>query len=115
MKGLLASLLNIKPIIGVEKERGTYVQRGQARSFKGAVEGLVALMGRQYAPGSALRVQVMHSNDPEAGQMLRDELNRRYDCHWLPLGPMSLVLGAHTGPGMVGVAYALQAALADVP
>lgn len=115
MKGLLASLLNIKPIIGVEKERGTYVQRGQARSFKGAVEGLVALMGRQHAPGSALRVQVMHSNDSEAGQMLRDELNQRYDCHWLPLRPMSLVLGAHTGPGMVGVAYAPQAALADVP
>jgi DegV family protein with EDD domain len=115
MKGLLASLLNIKPIIGVEKEGGTYVQRGQARSFKGAVEGLVALMGRQHAPGTALRVQVMHSNDPEAGQMLRDEVNQRYDCQWLPLGPMSLVLGAHTGPGMVGVAYAPQAALADLP
>jgi DegV family protein with EDD domain len=115
MKGLLASLLNIKPIIAVEKVGGTYVQRGQARAFKGAVEGLVALMGRQHAPGSALRVQVMHSNDPEAGQMLRDEVDRRYDCQWLPLGPMSLVLGAHTGPGMVGVAYAPQAAFADIP
>jgi len=26
MKGLIASLLHIKPLIGVEKERGTYVQ-----------------------------------------------------------------------------------------
>ena len=33
MKGLVASLLNIKPLIGVEKENGTYVQLGQARSF----------------------------------------------------------------------------------
>ncbi len=115
MKGLLASLLNIKPVIGVEKERGTYVQYGQARSFKGAIEAILALMGRQHAPGSALRVQVLHSNDPEAGEMLREQVERRYDCEWLPLGALSLVLGAHTGPTMVGVAYASQAALADLP
>ncbi|RLC73788.1 MAG: hypothetical protein DRI81_14715, partial [Chloroflexi bacterium] len=32
MKGLLASILNIKPLIGVEKEGGTYVQHGQVRT-----------------------------------------------------------------------------------
>ena len=31
MKGLIASMLNIKPLIGVEKEGGTYVQLGQVR------------------------------------------------------------------------------------
>ena len=115
MKGLLASLLNIKPIIGVEKEGGTYEQRGQARAFGGAVKGLVTLMTRQYAPGTALRAQVLHSNDPDAGQMLRDQVDQTFDCDWLPLKPMSLVLGAHTGPGMVGVAYAPQEAFGDVP
>jgi DegV family protein with EDD domain len=115
MKGLLASLLNIKPIIGVEKVGGKYEQLGQARAFKGAVEGLVALMARQHAPGSALRTQVLHSNDPEAGEMLRDQVDSRYECDWRPLGPMSLVLGAHTGPGMVGVAFAPQAAFAEIP
>ena len=64
MKGLIASLLNIKPVIGVEKERGTYVQLGMARSFKGAVKELVAQMERQHAPGSALRTQVVHA-DPQ--------------------------------------------------
>jgi len=115
MKGLIASVLNIKPLIGVEKERGTYVQLGQARTFKRAVKGLVDLMAKQHAPGSALRVQVLHSDNPEGAAMLREQVDRCFDCAWLPVGSMSLVLGAHTGPSMVGVAYAPVEAFADMP
>ena len=115
MKGLIASVLNIKPLIGVEKVNGTYVQLGQARTFRRAVQGLVDLMAKQHAPGSALRVQVLHAHNPEGAAMLRQQVDQRFDCTWLPLGPMSLVLGAHTGPSMVGVACAPLAAFADVP
>jgi len=115
MKGLIASVLNIKPLIGVEKVNGTYVQLGQTRTFKRAVKGLVDLMAQQHAPGSALRVQVLHSHNPEGAAMLRELVDQRFDCTWLPVGPMSLVLGAHTGPSMVGVAYAPLAAFADIP
>ncbi len=115
MKGLIASVLNIKPLIGVEKVNGTYVQLGQVRTFKRAVKGLVDLMADQHVPGSALRVQVLHSYNPEGAAMLRELVDQRFDCTWLPVGPMSLVLGAHTGPSMVGVAYASLAAFADVP
>ena len=115
MKGLIASMLNIKPLIGVEKVNGTYVQLGQVRTFKRAVKGLVDLMADQHVPGSALRVQVLHSYNPEGAAMLRESIDQRFDCTWLPVGPMSLVLGAHTGPSMVGVAYASLAAFADIP
>jgi len=115
MKGLIASVLHIKPLIGVEKVNGTYVQLGRARSFKNAVNGLVNLMTRQHAPGSALRVQVLHSHNPEGAAMLRELVDHQFDCTWLPIGPMSLVLGAHTGPSMVGVAYASLAAFTDMP
>ena len=115
MKGLIASLLNIKPLIGVEKVNGTYVQLGQVRTFKRAVKGLVDLIAKQHAPGSALRVQVLYSNNPQGGEMLREQLDQRFECTWLPIGPMSLVLGAHTGPSMVGVAYAPLATFANMP
>lgn len=115
MRGLIASVLNLKPLIGVEKVGGTYVQLGQARSFRRAVKGLVDHIANRHAPGSALRVQVLHSHDPEGAAMLRDQVDRRFDCTWLPVGPMSLVLGAHTGPSMVGVAYAPLETFADVP
>jgi fatty acid-binding protein DegV len=112
---LVVTELNIKPLIGVEKEHGTYVQLGQARSFKGALGGLVDLIARQHGEGASLRVQVMHANNPEGAQTLRELLDGRFDCHWLPTGMISLVLGAHTGPTMVGVAYAPQAAFVDMP
>jgi DegV family protein with EDD domain len=115
MKGLIASILNLKPLIGVEKVNGTYIQLGQERSFKRAVHGLVDRIADRYAPGSALRVQVLHAQNPEGAAMLHDLVDQRFDCTWLPLGPMSLVLGAHTGPSMVGVAYAPAAAFADIP
>ena len=115
MKGLIASILNLKPMIGVEKVNGTYIQLGQTRSFKKAVKGLVDMIASQHAPGSALHVQVLHSFNPEGAAMLREQVDRLFDCTWLPIGPMSLVLGAHTGPSMVGVAFASQAVFADVP
>jgi len=115
MKGLIASLLNIKPLIGVEKEGGTYVQLGQGRTFKRAVAGVVNLVAKQHAPGSALRVQVLHAYNPEGAAMLHELVDQRFDCTWLPEGSISLVLGAHTGPSMVGVAYAPLAAFADMP
>jgi fatty acid-binding protein DegV len=72
-------------------------------------------MAGQHAPGSALRVQVLYAHNPEGAAMLRELVDQRFDCTWLPAGPMSLVLGAHTGPSMVGVAYAPQAAFAGLP
>jgi DegV family protein with EDD domain len=115
MKGLIASILNLKPLIGVEKVNGTYVQLGQERSFKRAIKGLVDRIAERCTPGSALRVQVLHSQNPQGAAMLRELVDQHFDCTWLPVGPMSLVLGAHTGPSMVGVAYAPAAAFADIP
>jgi len=115
MKGLIASLLNLKPLIGVEKVNGTYTQLGQTRTFKRALNGLVDLMAKQHAPGSSLRVQVLYSFNPEGAEMLREFIEQRFECDWLPVGPMSLVLGAHTGPSMVGVAYASLETFAGIP
>ena len=115
LKGILASVLNIKPLIGVEKEGGTYVQLGQARTFNQAVKKLSELIYRQHAGGSSLRAQVLYSHNPEGGSILHDLVDEKFDCRWLPFGPMSLVLGAHTGPSMVGVAYAPLSTFTDMP
>ncbi len=115
MKGIIASLINIKPIIGVEKENGTYVQLAQVRTFKGALKGLVNQMLRKHESGSELKVQVLHSMNPEGASMLREEIDKVFKCSWLPIGPMSLVLGAHTGPSMVGVGYAALEVFEDIP
>jgi len=115
LKGLLASVLNIKPLIGVEKEGGTYVQRGQTRTLKRAILKLADLVARQHPPGTALRVQVLHGGNPEGAVLLRQRLDQLFDCTWLPTCPIAPVLGAHTGPSLVGVVYGPQEAFADLP
>jgi len=115
MKGVIASLIKIKPMIGVEKENGTYIQLGMVRSFKGAVLGLVEQIKKKHAPGSELRVQVLHAFNPDGASMLKEQIDKVYKCNWLPMGPMSLVLGAHTGPSMVGVGFGSQEVFDEIP
>ncbi len=60
-------------------------------------------------------VQVLHSNNPEGAEMLREMVDNLFNCTWLPMGPMSLVLGAHTGPSMVGVGFTSIEAFSEIP
>lgn len=115
IKGLLASVLNIKPIIGVEKQGGTYYQLGQSRSFKKAVRSLVDYIEQHHPKNSHLRVQVLHANNPTGAESLREQIDARFKCHWLPAGHISLVLGAHTGPSMVGAAFAPESTFEALP
>ena len=115
MKGVIASILNLKPLIGVEKVNGTYIQLGQTRTFKRALQGLANLITEKHAEGSKLMVQVLYSDNPEGGSILRGMVDNLFDCTWLPMGPMSLALGAHTGRSMVGVGFAPMEAFAEIP
>ncbi len=115
MKGLIASVLNIKPIIGVEKERGTYVNIGQARSFSNAIKSAGEYVSRKVAQGMHLRVQVVHAANPEGAQQLADEIASRFKVEWVPVRQLSLVLGAHVGRSMVGVCYAPAGEFESLP
>jgi DegV family protein with EDD domain len=115
LKGLLASVLNIKPLIGVEKVGGTYVQHGQTRTLDRAILRMADHVAAKYSPGTAMRFQIIHGDNARGAAMLRERLDQLFKCAWLPTGSVAPVLGAHTGPGLVGLVYALQAAFADMP
>ncbi len=102
--GLLASMLNIKPIIGVEKELGKYVQLAKHITIKRSIQGMADLVAGWYGAGSKLRVQLLHGNNMEGVEIFREILGQMFDCQWMPTTPIAPVLGAHTGPGMVGLA-----------
>jgi DegV family protein with EDD domain len=106
IKGLLASVLQIKPLIGVHKELGNYTQEGQARSFPNAINGIVDIMKKTVSPTEPLRVQIAHTANVEGAELLKEKVTEAFQCDWLHLGQISFVLGAHTGPSMVGIAFA---------
>jgi DegV family protein with EDD domain len=115
IKGLMASLLNIKPIIGVEKERGTYYELGREVTLKRAIGHQADVIERFFPRGSRVRVQPMHGNNPEGVELLQRKMNERYDCNWMPVVPLSPVLGAHTGAGLVGMAVGPDTVFGDLP
>lgn len=115
MKGLVASMLRIRPLIGVEKVGGTYSQLGMARTFEKALQGLVDNMLKHHKAGSALRVQVLHSYNHSGVEALRDLIAPVFKCTWMPTHYMSPALAAHTGPSMVGVAFAAADVFEGLP
>jgi DegV family protein with EDD domain len=115
MKGLLASLLNIKPVIGVEKEHGTYTTYGQEVTLKRAIGKMVDVVAGIYSQAGHLRVQLLHGNNPESVEFLREKMISMFDCVFDPVTSIAPVLGAHTGPGMVGLSVGPLALFQDLP
>ncbi len=105
MKGLIASTLGIKPLIGVSKGDGTYEQRGQVRTFRRAVKALADNIAKIYPEGTKLRVQPLHALNPDKAEDMMASLNSKFEVEYLPLTPIAPVLGAHTGLGLVGCAF----------
>ncbi|NIW44619.1 MAG: DegV family EDD domain-containing protein [Gammaproteobacteria bacterium] len=106
IKGLVAQVLRIKPLISVGKEDGKYYQKSQQRTFKKAMQGIVSQVASEITPGTPLRVQVAHANNPDGADQLQEFFDKEFECKFLPHCSIAPVLGAHTGPGLVGAAYA---------
>lgn len=103
LKGLLASLLQIRPIIGVEKEHGKYITHGQERTSKKALQSLANTLLKYYSEGSRLQAQMLHGKNPEAVEQLKEMVGKMFECKWLPTVAVGPILGAHTGATLVGV------------
>jgi DegV family protein with EDD domain len=115
IKGLLAQVLNIKPLISVEKAHGTYVQLGQTRTLDKAILQIADCVMERFTPGTAMRFQVLHGHNAKGAAMLCERLEQLFPCTFLPTSSIAPVLGAHTGPGLVGVAFAPMSTFPEMP
>jgi DegV family protein with EDD domain len=104
LKGLMASLLKIRPIIGPEKEHGTYFSFAQEITLSRALQRIPEIVAKQFAPGSPLRVQLLHGQNPEGVEILSQLMMEKFDCSFDPVAVVAPVLGAHTGPSIIGLA-----------
>jgi len=115
LKGLLASMLDIKPIIGVDtRGDGKYIQLGQARTISGAVKCLAETMVRRQTQPGPYRGQVVHALNPDGASELQKAVSGLLACYWQPISRLSLVLGAHTGPTLIGAVLAPRAVFEGV-
>lgn len=114
LRGLLAQTFNIKPIVGVNRETGKYEQRGRSRTLKKAIKSLVDIMLKRHEAGAHLHVQIVHGDNPEGITMLQKAIEEHFTVTFREPVAISPVLGAHTGPSLIGCAYVAQAVMDEI-
>jgi len=111
LKGLLASLLGIKPVIEVSKVDGKYYDKGKKRSFTQAIDGITELVQKIHPAGTELVAQIVSAANPKGAEQLKASMDKVFKVDWHSTVTLGTALGAHTGRGLVGVICAAKTAL----
>jgi DegV family protein with EDD domain len=102
-KHLVGSLLNIKPLIGMED--GIIVPLGQARSRRQAYAKMVDMVEEAVGRAGEVKIAYVHAAARAEVEKLKKMMEARLDCAESLVAELSPVLGVHTGPGTAGVCY----------
>ncbi|MBN1375872.1 MAG: DegV family protein [Dehalococcoidia bacterium] len=101
--GWAGSLLNIKPILTLKNGEARPVAR--ARTYLSAVRQMMEMSKNKIVSGLPLHVAVMHAAELEKAEELKKQIASSFDCAELMITDFTPVIGAHTGPGVIGLAF----------
>jgi len=100
----VTELFQIKPILRIAGGEIGLVSR--VRTRQKALERLVEIVRRQIdGKGGSLHLAVHHVSCPETAEELRAKLLEEFKPVELYVTPFSPVMGVHTGPGLIGLAF----------
>jgi DegV family protein with EDD domain len=102
-KHLIGSLLNIKPLIGMED--GEIVPLGQARSRVKAYEAMADMIEQAVGKLGKIKIAYVHAAAREEAEKIKALVEQRLMCVETLIAELSPALGVHTGPGTAGVCY----------
>ena len=103
----IGTTLKIKPILTFEEEV-TPVERVRTRAR--SIERLVGYAEQRHEDGADAWV-VNHIQDPEAAESLIEACRPIFSCEPAVMSEMGPVVGAHVGPGLLGIGATTRAAL----
>jgi DegV family protein with EDD domain len=101
-KHLVGSLLNIKPLIGVED--GVIVPLGVARSRLQAYQAMVEKV-EQAVGKSKVKIAYVHAGAKQEVEKIKNLVEGRLNAVESFIGELSPALAVHTGPGTAGLCY----------
>ncbi len=97
-----SSLLSIKPIIQLTD--GEAIPLEKIRTKPKAAKRLIELM-EERAGKKQMHVNIMHAGVPEEAEDLKKQVLDRFECVELYITEFTPVMGVHTGPGLIGLAF----------
>ena len=102
-KHLLGSLLNIKPLIGMQD--GVIVPLGQARSRTRAYQMMADMVESAVGRLGRIKIAYVHAAAQEEAEKIKKLVEGRLTCVESLIAELSPALGVHTGPGTAGLCY----------
>lgn len=99
----LGTALNLKPILEIREGRVEALER--VRTRKKSLTRLIELVEERTEGQSPIRLASLHANAPEEAKEILEEASKRVGAVEEVFSEVSPVVGTHTGPGVVGLAY----------
>ena len=99
---LLGSILQIKPILYADPE-GMVAPYDKVRGKSKVIPSLVKSALKNVSQERPVNLSVVHTGSEEGAKILLDELKKHYNITVLHMGMVGPAIGAHIGPGAVGL------------
>jgi DegV family protein with EDD domain len=104
LQSSLASLLNVKPIVVLEK--GILDVGEKVRSQGKALERMLDIVAERVGTHDPVNLAAIHAESPVEGEALLERAKKRFHCRESFLANLTTSLVVHFGPGTLGlVAY----------
>lgn len=105
-KRLFGTALNLKPILAVQDGKVDSIET--IRTKRKAMDRLVQIIAEQCAGKSNVQLATLHANAEADANDILSSASALLNVTEKVFTPVSPVVGAHTGPGTVGLAYFAQ-------
>jgi len=102
---MVGSALHIAALFSIRGGEVSAIRR--TRSKRRAVRALLEQMAIRIRD-RPVHAAVFHADVPDEAEALRAELSSRFECRELLITEFTPVMGAHTGPGVLGVAFYVE-------
>jgi len=101
---LVGSTLHITPILTINNE-GIVVPSTINRKKENLIPTILSVLVKQTSGFTKLDITVMHADAVEKAETLRQSLKNLFPTVDIPISEFTPVMGAHAGPGLIGLGY----------
>jgi DegV family protein with EDD domain len=101
----VGTVLQIKPVLSLVNGRVEVFAKPRTQSR--AIRAMLRQM-REVAGSHRLHAAVLHADVPDEAEVLRQMVESEFDCVELFVTELTPVMGAHTGPGVLGVTFYVE-------
>ncbi len=101
---LAGTMLDIKPIIIVD-ENGSLKAVEKVRGWKRAQKRILDMVGEKGKDLDKQVIAAVYGTDKESYDYIKEQLQERYHVKGILDGRVGCAIGAHTGPGILGIVF----------